>query len=277
MSSTITAKVNNDKIFTLASWDAQNFNATLTLNIQSMDIAEIKSAFTHIELLEIFRDTTCVASFTSLDTFSQITYLGTQYSEASKRFVDVVSVTLTKTSIVEQVQRLDNQINKNVDPTTLTMEELRTYKLESVNKACQADIFNGETVVLPDGTQEHFRFTIEDQLDLKTLYDLVVANPAVEYLPFHPHHGACKIYNRREIIVIYATLIMRLTQLTTYANQLHMYIRTIDNRDTLMAVEYGMELPEEYAQNMANIMGVTIAEMQKILGDLPTNDETGSE
>ena len=50
----ITVRVNNTTTFSLVRWSAVDFNSNLTLEIQSIDLTEIKNAFSNIEKLEIF-------------------------------------------------------------------------------------------------------------------------------------------------------------------------------------------------------------------------------
>lgn len=69
--------------------------------IQSVDLVDIRNTFEHVDKLEILQDDVLIATYTSLDTYSQITYLGKEYVEGEKTFSDAMSVTLTKTDIVD--------------------------------------------------------------------------------------------------------------------------------------------------------------------------------
>ena len=269
----ITARINNNKIYNLIRWDAQDFNTNLTLYIHSGDLQDVKESFQNVELLEVFRDTQMIASYTSLDTFSQITYLGMDYCEAENRFVDSMSVTLTKLNIADQIQRLDDQINKTVDPTTLSLEDLRAYKLDEVNQACQADIFDGAIVEI-DGVEESFSYEYADQLNFISLFALCFVAPEIEDLPYHSSGGhLCKTYSRENMIKICATLLLRKTQIVTYTNALRVYIMQMDNREDLLAAEYGMELPQAYQDNMNSVMGRTIAQVEAFMARVLPNEE----
>ena len=261
----ITARINNNKTYNLIRWDSQDFNANLTLYIQSIDLQDVKETFTNVELLEIFRETRLVASYTSLDTFSQITYLGMDYCEAENRFVDSMSVTLTKLNIADQIQRLDDQINKTVDPTTLGLEDLRAYKLQEISEACRQDIYDGAVIELSDGTSEKFSYNQEDQENLSSLLSLILIAKDIDALPWHSDGHFCRAFSRIDIITICSTLLLRKTQLTTYANAMNMYIGSINTREELLDVHYGMELPDEYAQNIAVVMGLTLTELEKFM------------
>jgi len=103
-----------------------------------------------------------MAQYVMFDSYSQISFLNKVYSEDMGTFVDTMSVTLQKTDLASQVQRLDDQINNVVDPETLTLEELRSYKLKKISEACTEDIYSGETVELSDGTRQHFRYNVHD-------------------------------------------------------------------------------------------------------------------
>lgn len=270
----IKAIVNEDKEYKLQEWNAADFGSSLTLYIQSIDLADIKETFSDIDQLDVYQDDTLLGTYKTLETYSQITYLGSRFVKGENKFADTMAVTLTKVNLADQVERLDKQINHVVDPTTLSIEELKDYKHKEVGAACEQDVFNGCEIQLSNGETELFTFKTEDQLNLKALFDIIVTNPTIESLPYHPSNGGCRVFSRADLITIYTTLLIRLTRLITYGNQLNMYIKSLENRDDLLAVTYGMELPQEYVSNIEAIMAVTITEMQKILGNVTaTNNE----
>lgn len=154
--------VNEQYEFTLTRWSATEFNNNTTLYIQSADLTAIKDAFSSIEKLQVFVDETEAARYVIFNSYAQISYLGQNYSENARNFVDTMSVTLQKTDLANQVKRLDEQINNIVDPETLTLEELKAYKLKQISEACTEDIYAGETVELSDGTRQHFRYNVHD-------------------------------------------------------------------------------------------------------------------
>lgn len=268
----ITARVNNDKTYRLVRWNALEFNANLTLVIQSTDLDDVRNTFETIDTLEIFKEQTLVATYNQLDTFSSITFLGKEYVEGEGRFADALSVGLTKANIAEQIKRLDDQINPVIDPNTMDIEELRNYKLKTVSEACTADVYKGTSITLSDGTSKMFTYDMYDQLNYDELFLVCIMAPEVEVLPYHGSKNFCELLSRNDIITICSTLMLRKTQIITYANSLNMYIRSLSNRDELLGVQYGMELPQEYEDRISQIMGTTITEMEKFINKITPAD-----
>ncbi len=271
--------VNNNTTYKLVRWNSQEFNSNLTLIIQSINLVEVRDAFQHIEKLDIYQDELLVATYTSFDTYAQITYLGKEYVEGEKIFADAMSITLTKANIVDQVQRLDDQINAVVDPSTLSLEELKDYKLKQISEACSADIYAGDTIVLSDGTREHFKYDVHDQLNLISLFSLAIAAPEMELYPYHCDSASCSFYSRADVIRIVAMLLIRKTRLITYCNQLTLYVRSMTNIEDVRFVEYGMDLPAEYQNVIDNIMAGTMEQVEKFINRImpPESDESGEQ
>ena len=257
--------VNGGPEFNLTRWNASDFNTNTTLYIQTADLTAVRDAFNSISNIAIVVDGLTMAQYVMFDSYSQISFLNKVYSEDMGTFVDTMSVTLQKTDLASQVQRLDDQINNVVDPETLTLEELRSYKLKKISEACTEDIYSGETVELSDGTRQHFRYNVHDQLNLISLFSLAIAAPEMERYPYHGDASSCAFYSRVDVVKIVAALLLKKTQLTTYCNQLTLYVRTLTTREEIMAAEYGMELPEEYQAVITEIMSGTIEQLQAFI------------
>ena len=257
--------VNNQTEFNLTKWNANQFNDDMTLYIHSTDLTAVRDAFHSINNIDIIQNNNLVGHYVVFDSYSQISYLGQQYVEEQGKFLDTLAVTLTKTNLADQVQRLDEQINNIVNPDTLSLEELRTYKLQKVSEDCSADIYAGDTITLPDGSSQHFNYNMHDQLNLDELFILCLVAPEIETLPYHQTYSDSRFYDKNSIITIVSTLMLRKTQLITYCNQLAQYIRSITDRDELMEVEYGMELPEEYQDKVVEIMSGTLEQVEAFI------------
>lgn len=275
----ITARINDEHVYNVVNWDPTSFSVSLQLNIASIDLNQIKDDFYRVSKLVIMQENNVLAIYTSLDTFSEITYVGTIYDDLSHGFYDCVRVTMTKANIVDQVNRLDEQINPVVDPSSMTIDELKNYKLKQISEACEQDVYDGDTITLPDGTSQKFGFDMMDQQNWSELFALCFIAPEMEVLPYHASGQPCQLLSRAAIIQISASLLLRKTRLITYTNALHMYIKSLSDRDELMNVEYGMELPQSYADNVSEIIGGVVEQMQKFIerifgGDTPTDEST---
>ena len=260
-----TARINGNKIYKLVKWESFNNIGSPILTIQSSDLADVKATFSNIESIEIFKDNLPVATFTCYDTFDQIVYLGSVFVEGEQLFADAMDVSLSKTDLVDQVNRIDHQINPVIDLDSMSTDELRTYILEQVSKACEVDVYDGDEIELEDGTTQKFSYTFQDQVNWDELFIMAIIAPEMELLPYHGNSHSCTFFTRRQVIKICSTLLLRKTQLITYANAINMYANSLEDRDEIMAITYGMELPSEYQENIDQIMSGTITQMRNFL------------
>lgn len=256
---------NDNKMYKLVRWSAVDFNSNLTLLLQSTNFEQIKDDFETINKIEIYQDGFLIATYSNLDTYANIAYVGKEYVEGEGFFTEAMSVALTKANIVDQVQRLDEQINPVVDPDTMTVEQLKEYKLKQISEACSQDIYNGTSIELEGDVVQRFEYNVHDQINFDELLVLCMVAPEMEYLPYHQHNGDCQFYSRLDVITIVSTLMLRKTQIITYCNQLNQYVRTLSTKADLMEVRYGMELPEQYAERVSQIIGDTIIQMQAFM------------
>ena len=145
----------------------------------------------------------------------------------------------------------------------MSPDEYRNYKLTQVNEACQEDIYAGDEIEI-DGVPRRFTFKLEDQMNLKNLFDIVSTFPDVQHLPYHVSAQSCEMFSRKDIITVYLTLLIRLTKITTYCNQLNMYIRSLYDKEKMKDITYGMELPEGYLATYNNIIAQSMESMQSL-------------
>ena len=259
----ITAKINDTETVKLCDWNTQMFESDLALKVQSDDFTKIKNLFTDINKIEILIDDEVVATYTAYNTYSEIQYLGDVYVGGEDIFTPALRVILYKTDIAEQVKRLDEKVNPVINFDTMSPDEYRNYKLTQVNEACQEDIYAGDEIEI-DGTPRKFTFKLEDQMNLKNLFDIVSTFPDVQYLPYHVSAQSCEMFSRKDIITVYLTLLIRLTKITTYCNQLNMYIRSLYDKEKIKEITYGMELPEGYLATYNNIIAQSMESMQSL-------------
>lgn len=259
----ITAKINDKDTVKLCDWNTQMFESDLALKVQSDDFAKIKNLFTDIDKIEILIDDEVVATYTAYNTYSEIQYLGNVYVGGEDIFTPALRVILYKTDIAEQVKRLDEKVNPVINFDTMSPDEYKKYKLTQVNEACQEDIYAGDEIEI-DGVPRRFTFKLEDQMNLKNLFDIVSTFPDVQHLPYHVSAQSCEMFSRKDIITVYLTLLIRLTKITTYCNQLNMYIRSLYDKEKIKEITYGMELPEGYLATYNNIIAQSMESMQSL-------------
>ena len=259
----ITAIINNSITVYLTEFSATRFNSDSNLKIQSSDLSYVKDIFENIEKLEVFYGESKVAEYTEYDGYSSIQYLGKVFCESEQRFVECLQITLTKTSLIEQVNRIERKIDNAIDFDAMTMEEYKQYLLDDISAKGEAEIFAGTSVTLSDGTNEIFTYNLKDQGNIQTA--VLVGeklNDLTMRLPYHSHSMPCRLYTAKDIIIIYMTLRMMAVEVQTRVNMLKNYIRTINDKETLMTITYTTPLPTEWRAKYDEIMAASMEVME---------------
>ena len=125
-----------------------------------------------------------------------------------------------------------------------TLEMVRNQKIKRMSAICEQNIVNGIDVELSDGNLHHFSLTVQDQLNLTSLFELVKAGETS--IAYHADGELCKYYPAEDIIVIVNRAKELITYHTTYFNSLQSYILALDSIEAIGAIEYGVEIPTEY-------------------------------
>lgn len=125
-----------------------------------------------------------------------------------------------------------------------TVDFLKERKTEQMSAFCRASIVSGFSITLSDGKEHHFSLELEDQLKISKLADKAKAGETL--LPWHPDDDWCRFFPAEDILAINERMEALETFHTTYFNSLKMYIKSLETAEEIMAVEYGMEIPEEY-------------------------------
>ena len=150
-----------------------------------------------------------------------------------------------------------------VDPNEeVTVDYVKTAKIAEMNSVCNKVIENGIDVMLSDGNIYHFSLTTQDQLNLITLQSMIVAGETS--IPYHADGELCRYYSVEDISTVMDSATAHKTFHVTYFNSLKVYINALDNITDISAVQYGVNIPEEY---QSDILKALYASM------VVTNDE----
>ena len=138
--------------------------------------------------------------------------------------------------------------NPRLDPIDeMSLEYIRAAKIKEMSSTCHVLIENGFDITLTDGQSHHFSLDTQDQLNLITLSAMADLQ---EQIPYHADGEVCKFYDAIEIKQIIAAATQFKIYHTTYYNALKQYINSLDSIEAISAVQYGMELPEEYQSDV---------------------------
>lgn len=132
------------------------------------------------------------------------------------------------------------------EPIEPTLEEVKESKVGEMNETQQKVIAAGVDVTLTDGTTEHFALEEHDQTSLVGLQSQVAAGE--ENIPWHTSNEAehCKFYSNADMEKITTTAMSYVTWHVTYFRDLRIYIRSLESKEDVEKVTYGIDIPEAY-------------------------------
>lgn len=126
----------------------------------------------------------------------------------------------------------------------MILECVRTSKINEMSAICNQRILSGFNMVLEDGKEHHFDFTLEEQTNLMYA-ELCINNGATE-IPYHASDEPCRFFTAEEIKTIANTGMQMRIKETTYFNSLKAYIKSMQTIDEIRNVSYGINIPEQF-------------------------------
>lgn len=126
----------------------------------------------------------------------------------------------------------------------ITVNFVCENKINNMSDMCNKTILDGCDVVLSDGQSYHFTFQIVDQIKISKLYELAKAGNA--FLPYHADDGEEKIFSSEDICTLKRAMEYHIEYNIAYFNSLKGYINSLDTIETISAVQYGDEIPDEF-------------------------------
>lgn len=130
---------------------------------------------------------------------------------------------------------------QNPEPYIPTLEEVKSAKLQEVATVCEQVIYDGIDVELPAGT-EHFSLTEKDQINLFGKQAQMVAG--AEKFEYHQDGHPCRYYSVEEMQKIIEAALGFITYQTTYCNALNIWIAASDDKEEVLSIVYGCDIPE---------------------------------
>lgn len=270
----IKARINGEHMFKLCSWSASEFDSNPMLRIQSDDLQLVKNVFAEINKIEIYISDNPAGTYTQYNTFDSISYEGSVFVQHENIFADCMRIGLKRTSLVDEVARIQEIVQPTVDVDAMTVDEYRQYLLSQISEACRQQIYAGTQVQLPSsGQMESYTYKAEDQQNLTNAMAILVIAPELEEIPYHPSGGLCRMIPALDLVTIYGTLQLNLTYLTTRCNFMNTWIKSINSKEELMQINWHTDLPEGYQQQVNEIYSRSLQIMNKIREKFITNEE----
>ena len=140
------------------------------------------------------------------------------------------------------------------EPYVPTLEEVQEAKVSEMNASQQQIVAYGCEVELTDGTKERFTLTTNDQLSLNALS--VKTLEGMQIVPWHPADESvhCKFYSEEDMKKITDACMNWVAYHVTYFRDLRIYIRSLTDKETIKAIQYGDDIPFEYQSEVLQSM-----------------------
>lgn len=180
------------------------------------------------------------------------------------KLVDVIEISETEYDALysaiesgEEIQIEDEPTQEEEIPiidenTEITVEFIKSRKIIEMSATCSSVITNGFDVVLSDGESHHFSLTTQDQLNLITLTTMVASGET--NIPYHADGELCKFYSPDDIIKISTGATNFKTYQVSYFNSLKAYIESMNDIESISAITYGIQIPEEYMSDVLKVL-----------------------
>lgn len=128
----------------------------------------------------------------------------------------------------------------------ISLDEVKETKVAEMNDIQQKLIAQGVDVTLSDGSKEHFSLTERDQTSLVGLQAQVAIG--AENIPWHTsdEDEHCKFYSNADMAKITSSALSYVTWHVTYFRDLRIFIRSLESKEEVEQVTYGMNIPEAY-------------------------------
>lgn len=143
----------------------------------------------------------------------------------------------------------------------VTLVEVQSAKLAELSTACSQAIIVGCDVEL-SAASGHISLTAEDQINLTAALNTV--EQGVAGYPYHLDGQLCAIFPAADIRLLAQAAAAHKLYHTTYYNHLAAWVRRCEIVAEVRAINYGDTLPEDLAENMANILGGVETESEEL-------------
>lgn len=148
------------------------------------------------------------------------------------------------------------------EPYVPTFAELQASKKQEISTACEQTIYSGVSVILADGSTEHFALTEHDQLNLFGKQVQLAAG--AEQMEYHSDGQPCRYYSAADMKNIVEKAMWHVSYHTTYCNALNMWISGAQTAEEIQQIFYGADVPEQY---QSDVLKAYIASMKESAGD----------
>ena len=185
------------------------------------------------------------------------------YCDEDNNLKPVVTIRLKAIDLNEKIKSIEVAMGEDVvDESNMSIDEFKAYKVKQYGEECQKKIYAGADVETAYG-KEHFSATGDDQANIKTLSDVAMTTKVA--LPYHADGSQCIVYSYQDIIKIYCEIQKLILAETSYCNALNTYVRGLNSKEAIAAVEYGQDIEDSTIKtNMDTVIAQGEAVMEAI-------------
>ena len=189
--------------------------------------------------------------------------------------VQVTEVYLDKPSAESEIENIKSVVGI-VNTNNMSVAEFKNYYKTLIGNECTKAIEAGLDVDTSLGTK-HFSYTIEDQSNIKDLYNLITSSEELLDLPYHADSEYCTIFKGSDIVNAYLSLSSNKLYHTTYCNILNRMIDSKKSINTIKEITYGMDITSESdKQILDNVVACGKAAVDKVIAKFSTTETTAA-
>ena len=141
-----------------------------------------------------------------------------------------------------------------------SLQFVKDKKIEYMSYLCHQTIENGILITLSDGLEHRFSLTENDQTNLMERQAQLMAGAT--QVSYHADGELCAYYSAEDMTAIIQANIFHKDYQTTYFNSLKHYINSMTDKNEVSAVEYGIEIPEQYQSQPLKDLLEQLAQLQ---------------
>ena len=141
-----------------------------------------------------------------------------------------------------------------------SLQFVKDKKIEYMSYLCHQTIENGILITLSDGLEHRFSLTENDQANLMERQAQLMAGAT--QVSYHADGELCTYYSAEDMMAIIQASIFHKDYQTTYFNSLKHCINSMTDKNEVSAVEYGIEIPEQYQSQPLKDLLEQLAQLQ---------------
>ena len=134
---------------------------------------------------------------------------------------------------------LDGGEKVNADESELT--QAKNTKIAVLSQQCRSKIIGGFTIIMSDGTEQSFKLTTEDQLNLMRL-EAQLRDGTNDIFVYHATNEPCKVFSATDLQKLLNAAQKHMNYHTTYFNVAKQYVNSLTDIKSVQLFTYGTDV-----------------------------------